>query len=79
MLHHGVHVQRVSSDHLPKIILYGDITEGKHPVGRPKLKYKDVIKRNLKDYGIDPLQWQTVAEDRSTGEPSLMVLLLLIS
>ena len=30
------------------------------------LRHKDVIETYLKYYGIDPLHWQTVAEDRST-------------
>ena len=59
------------SDRLPKTILYMELTEGKRPVDRPTLRHKDVIETYLKDYGIDPLHWQTVAEDRSTWRTNL--------
>ena len=39
----------------------------KRPDGRPKLRYTDVINRDLKNYGIDPMHWQTVAEERPTS------------
>lgn len=35
----------ISSDHLPNINLYGELTDYKRPVGRPQLRHKDVIKR----------------------------------
>ena len=65
-----LYIQRMFSDRLLKIILYGELTEGKRPVVRSKLRYKDVIKRDMKD-GIDPLHYQTVAEDRSTWRVGL--------
>ena len=65
------HVHRMPIDRLPKQIMYGELTGGKRPVGQPKLRYKDVIKRDLKDYGIDPMHWQTVAEERPTWRTSL--------
>ena len=65
------HVHRTPIDRLPKQIIYGKLTGCKQPVGRHKLRYKDVIKRDLKDYGIDPMHWQTVAEERPTWRNSL--------
>ena len=67
------HVHRMPIDRLPKQIMYGELTEGKRPVGRPKLRHKDVIKRDLKDCGIEPMamHWQTVAEERPTWRTSL--------
>ena len=58
-------------DRHPKQIMYGELTAGKRPVGRPQLIYKDIIKTDLKDYGIDPLHWQTVAEEQPTWRTSL--------
>ena len=34
----------MSSDRLPKIVFAGELTEGKRPVSRPKLRCKDVMK-----------------------------------
>ena len=65
------HIHCMPIDRLPKQILYGELTVGKRPVGRPKLQYKDVRKRELKDYGIDPMHWQTDAEERTTWRTSL--------
>ena len=58
-------------DHLPKQIMHGELIGGKRPIGRPKLRCKDVIKRDLNDNGINPMHWQTVAEERPTWRTSL--------
>ena len=58
--------------------LYEELTEDKHPGGRPNLRYNDVIiKGDLKDHNIDPLHWQTFAEHRYHTRPVLMAVLLL--
>jgi len=36
---------------LPKSIMYGELAEGNRLVGGQKLRYKDVLKRNLKAAG----------------------------
>ena len=39
---------------IPKDQLYGELAEGSRPVGRPRLRYKDIcIKRGMKLSGID--------------------------
>ena len=50
------HVHCVPIDRLPKQIMYGDLTG---------------FKRDLKYYGIDPVHWQTVAEERPTWRTNL--------
>eukprot|EP00058_Branchiostoma_floridae_P014340 XP_002599828.1 hypothetical protein BRAFLDRAFT_70297 [Branchiostoma floridae] len=53
-------------DHrLPKILLYGELAEGKRHVGRPKLRYKDSLKATLKDFSIPVDSWELAASDRS--------------
>ena len=37
--------------------IYGELVEGKLPVGRPKLRYKDVCKRDMKFSGLDTGIW----------------------
>ena len=47
------HAHRMEPDHLPREILYGELREGVRRVGRPLLRCKDVIKRDLRSALID--------------------------
>ena len=49
------HLMRMSSDRLPKQVLYSQLSSGHRKRGRPRLRFKDTIKRNLKlrDIKID--------------------------
>ena len=38
-------------------------TEGKRPLGRPRRRWEDNIKMNLREVGCDPRVWITLAED----------------
>ena len=58
------HVHRMSDERIPKYILYGELTEGTRPVGRPKLRFSDVCKRDMKFCNINIETWQDVAVDR---------------
>ena len=58
------HVVRMESGRIPKDLLYGELVLGSRPVGRPKLRYKDVCKRDLKALNIDINMWETTACDR---------------
>ena len=49
---------------IPKDLLYGEIAEAKRPVGRPKLRFKDVCKRDLKALGMPADSWEAMAENR---------------
>ena len=42
------HLSRMLTDLLPRQVLYSQLPEGQRPRGRPRLRYKDTIKRNLK-------------------------------
>ena len=55
------HVRRMDDGRIPKDLLYGELAPG----GRPMLRYKDVVKRDMKAGGINPTSWETVAADRS--------------
>jgi hypothetical protein len=39
-------------------------SEGKRPLGRPGSRWKDNIKMDLKDVGIDGANWIQLAQDR---------------
>ena len=59
------HVTHMHDGRLPKDILYGELATGSRPTGRPTLRYKDVLKRDLKAGGIAPAGFEALAADRS--------------
>ena len=38
--------------------------EGKKPLGRPRHRWEDNIKMNLREVGCDPRDWIDLADDR---------------
>ena len=46
------HVDRLPNTRIPKQVLYSQLVEGSRGIGRPWLRFKDIIKRNLKDKDI---------------------------
>jgi len=53
------HVCRMEDGRLPKDILYhGQLPADPRPVGRPKLRYKDVLKGDLKALNINTENWE---------------------
>ena len=58
------HVRRMQDGRIPKDLLFGELQEGKRRVGCPQLRFKDVVKRDLKYTGIDHTTWEKEAEDR---------------
>ena len=65
------HVRRMSDGRIPKDILYGELAEGKRPCGRPKLRFRDVCKRDLRSLGIKEDSWEETASDRSAWKNSV--------
>ena len=49
------HLMRMSPDRLPKQVLYSQLSSGHRKRGRPRFRFKDTIKRNLKlrDRNVD--------------------------
>ena len=58
------HLLRMPTDRLPRQVLYSQLPDGQRPRGRPRLRYKDTIKRNLKKRDIDTNWWKTLALQR---------------
>ena len=58
------HVTRMDDSRIPKRLLYGELCEGKRHRGRPKLRYKDVLKQTLNQCSIDSKDWEDAAKDR---------------
>ncbi|XP_062591527.1 uncharacterized protein LOC134253020 [Saccostrea cucullata] len=59
------HVSRIDNGRIPKDVLYGELATGSRPTGRPVLRYKDVLKRDMRAGDIDPACWEAVAADRN--------------
>ena len=56
------HVSRIDDDRPVKSLFYGELTEGRRPVGRPKLRYKDACKSALKCGNVLG-QWKATVEN----------------
>jgi hypothetical protein len=65
------YVHRMPRVRLPHTVLHGVLKEGTRRVGRPRLRYKDVIKRGLKDFGIDPSSWTAMSQSRASWQAML--------
>ena len=59
------HVVRMDDSRLPKAVMYAELREGTRTVGGQKLRYKDVLKRNLKAAGGHVHDWEELARDRN--------------
>ena len=59
------HVHRMEHSRLPRQLLYSQLKEGKRNTGRPRLRLKDVAKRNMKWRAINLSSWQQTANNRA--------------
>ena len=58
------HLMRMSPDRLPKQVLYSQLSSGQRKRGRPRLRFKDIIKRNLKLRDIKIDSWTSLSQQR---------------
>ena len=58
------HTHRMADGRIPKDLLYGELATGAR--GRPKLRFKDVCKRDMKTCNINTKTWEASADDRTT-------------
>lgn len=59
------HIMRMPQDRLPKQILFSQLPVGSRKRGRPRLRFKDTVKRNLKRRNINLNSWPELCNDRS--------------
>ena len=60
------HVSRMDDYRLPKHLFYGELLAGKCSVGGQYKRYKDTLKVTMKNFHIDPDNWEQAAQDRPT-------------
>ena len=58
------HLMRMSPDRIPKQILYSQLSSGHRKRGRPRLRFKYIIKRNLKLRDIKTDSWTSLTQQR---------------
>ena len=58
------HLVRMSDDRLPKQLFYSELSEGHRLRGRPTLRFKDTLKKWLKNCRIAAAHWETTASNR---------------
>ena len=59
------HVHRMPDGRIPKDLLYGELATGSRRTGHPQLRYRDVVKCDMKAVDIDTETWENLAADRS--------------
>lgn len=62
------HLLRKPAASLPKQILYGELLQGRRPLGRPKKRLKDLFKTTLTRSGIQHTTWEAIACNRTTWQ-----------
>ena len=60
------HVVRMGDGRLPKELFYGELTRGKRPQHKPRKRFKDVLKSNLKELEIDVDSWEALTKNRES-------------
>ena len=65
------HLLRMPTDRLPRQVLYSQLPDGQRPRGRPRLRYKDTIKRNRKKRDSDTNSWKSLALQRDVWRDTI--------
>ena len=60
------HVHRMEDTRIPKRLMYGELATGAWPQGRPFLRFRDTLKRDVKAIGLDTDTWHTLAIERDS-------------
>ena len=60
------HLVRMKDERIPKQLFYGELSTGKRPQHKPRKRFKDVLKSNLKALQIDVDNWEAITENRPT-------------
>lgn len=55
------HVSRMNDNRMPKVVFFSKLSKGKRDRGAPRRRYKDQLKRQLAQAGVDHKDWQKLA------------------
>ena len=58
------HTSRMNDARIPKMLMYGELTNAPRKVGRPLLRFKDKLKSNLKALDFDLHGWEDLSKQR---------------
>ena len=58
------HVCRMSDNRIPKSVFYGEFSSRRRKRDGQKLRFKDVLKRHMKNVDINTQTWEEDAMDR---------------
>ena len=61
-----LHKDMMEDVRMPRAIIFGEFQEGKRDRGAPRKRYKDQLKRQLAQAGINHQLWQQEASDRDS-------------
>lgn len=67
------HVVRMEDTRLPKKILFSELNTGDRPRGRPLIRFKDQLKKSLKEASIDPNTFIAAASNRNEWRNKIKV------
>ena len=59
-------VVRMEENRIQRNMLYGQLPDAPRRVGRPRLRYKDKLKSNLKELKFDLANWEQLTLDRNS-------------
>ena len=65
------HVTRMKDIRMQKAVFFSKLQEGKHDRSAPRKRYKDQLKRQLVQAGINHQSWQQEASDRDSWHSSV--------
>ncbi|VDL87904.1 unnamed protein product [Schistocephalus solidus] len=70
-LRRSSHLVRMDDERIPKRLFYGDVATGARRQGGKIRRYKDTLKKSLKQLHINPVTWEDRAQDRPAWRRSV--------